>query len=153
MPTKYAHTNLIAEDWKRLSAFYQEVFSCVPIPPERDLSGEWIDKATGLTDVHITGEHLRLPGYGDDGPTLEIFQYNSMPEHPAISSNTPGFSHIAFAVDDVRATAYAIFERGCSAVGELTVRELPGVGLLTFQYVADPEGNIIEIQNWKKEEQ
>jgi len=30
------------------------------------------------------------------------------------------------------------------------VREVPGVGLLTFQYVADPEGNIIEVQNWKK---
>jgi hypothetical protein len=27
---------------------------------------------------------------------------------------------------------------------------VPGVGLLTFQYLADPEGNIVEIQNWKK---
>jgi len=153
MPTKYAHTNLIAKDWKRLSAFYQEVFGCVPVPPKRDLSGEWIDKATGLTDVHITGEHLRLPGHGDDGPTLEIFQYDSMPEHSATFPNTPGFSHIAFAVDDVRAITRAIFEFGGSAVGKLTVREFPGVGLLTFQYVSDPEGNIIEIQNWKKDEQ
>jgi predicted enzyme related to lactoylglutathione lyase len=76
-----------------------------------------------------------------------------MPEHPATFPNTPGFSHIAFAVDDVRAVARAIFERGGSPVGELTVREFPGVGLLTFQYVADPEGNIIEIQNWKKDKQ
>jgi predicted enzyme related to lactoylglutathione lyase len=151
MPTKYTHTNLIAKDWKRLAAFYQEVFGCVPVPPERDLSGEWIDKAAGLTDVHITGEHLRLPGYGDDGPTLEIFQYDSMPEHPATFPNTPGFSHIAFGVDDVQATALAIFERGGSAVGELIVQEISGVGLLTFQYVADPEGNILEIQNWKKD--
>jgi catechol 2,3-dioxygenase-like lactoylglutathione lyase family enzyme len=153
MTTKFAHTNLIAKDWKRLSAFYQEVFGCVPVPPERDLSGEWINKATGLTEVHITGEHLRLPGYGEVGPTLEIFQYDSMPEHPATFPNTPGFSHIAFAVDDVRAVARAIFELDGSAVGELTVQEFPGVGLLTFQYVADPEGNIIEIQNWKKDKQ
>jgi catechol 2,3-dioxygenase-like lactoylglutathione lyase family enzyme len=105
MATKYAHTNLIAKDWKRLSTFYQEVFGCVPIPPERDLSGEWLDKATGVSGAHISGVHLRLPGYGDDGPTLELFQYGSMPEHPSANPNTPGFSHIAFAVDDVPAKA------------------------------------------------
>jgi predicted enzyme related to lactoylglutathione lyase len=150
MPTRYAHTNLIARDWKRLSVFYQEVFGCLPIPPERDLCGEWLDRATGIKASHITGVHLRLPGYGDDGPTLELFQYDSMPEHPPIHPNTPGFAHIAFAVDDVAATARAVFEHGGSAVGELTVRDVPGVGLLTFQYVADPEGNIVEVQSWEE---
>lgn len=149
MTTKYVHTNLIAKDWKRLSAFYQDVFGCVPVPPTRDLSGEWLDQATGLKDAHITGEHLRLPGYGEDGPTLEIFQYDDMPECEALSPNIPGFSHIAFAVENVPTTAQIIFENGGSPVGELTVREIPGVGLLTFQYVRDPEGNIIEIQSWK----
>lgn len=150
MVTKFAHTNLVAKDWKRLSTFYQEVFGCVPIPPERDLCGEWLDKATGLTQSHIHGIHLRLPGYGDDAPTLELFQYDSMPGHPSVNPNTPAFSHIAFAVDDVPAAARAVLNSGGSAVGELTVRDVPGVGLLTFQYVADPEGNIIEIQHWKK---
>ncbi len=150
MATKYAHTNLIAKDWKRLSSFYQEVFGCLPIPPQRDLSGEWLDKATGLRDSHIFGVHLLLPGYGEDGPTLELFQYGSMPEHPSVKPNTPGFSHIAFAVDDVPGTAQIVFNHGGSAVGELTVRDVPGVGLLTFQYLADPEGNIIELQNWNK---
>ena len=150
MHTKYAHTNLIAKDWKRLSTFYQKVFGCVPVPPERDLSGEWLDRATRLSGSHICGVHLRLPGYGDDGPTLELFQYDSMPEHPSVNPNTPGFSHIAFAVDDVPAAARAVFNHGGSAVGELTVRDVPDVGLVTFQYVADPEGNIIEVQNWKK---
>lgn len=150
MRTKYAHTNLIAKDWKRLSTFYQDVFGCAPIPPERHLSGDWLDKATGLSGSHISGVHLRLPGYGDDGPTLELFQYGSMPEHPSVNLNTPGFSHIAFAVEDVPATASAVFSNGGTAVGELMKREVPGVGLLTFQYVADPERNLIEIQNWKK---
>ena len=150
MPTKYAHTNLIAKDWQRLSAFYQEVFGCVPIPPERDLSGEWLDKATGVSGAHISGIHLRLPGYGDDGPTLELFQYSAMPEHSAVHPNTPGFSHVAFAVDDVPTTVQAVFGHGGSAVGELIIRDIPGLGLLTFQYVADPEGNTIEVQNWRK---
>ena len=149
MPTKFAHTNLIAKNWRHLSAFYQEVFGCVAVPPERDLSGEWLDKATGLRGSHISGIHLRLPGCAEDRPTLEIFQYDSMPQHPSVKPNTPGFTHIAFAVDDVPATAQAVFNQGGCAVGELTVRDVPGVGLLTFQYVADPEGNIIEVQNWK----
>ena len=149
MSTKFAHINIIAKDWKRLLCFYEEVFKCKPVPPDRDLSGEWLDKATGLDDTQIKGIHLRLPGYGDSGPTLELFQYKSMPEHPAINPNTPGFSHIAFSVDDVAATAQAAFNHGGSAVGELTVREVPGVGLITFQYISDPEGNIVEIQKWE----
>lgn len=148
MPTRYAHTNLIATDWRRLAAFYQDVFGCTPLPPERDLSGEWLDQATSVDSAHIRGVHLRLPGHGEDGPTLEIFQYDDMPAHPPVRPNTPGFAHIAFAVDDVAATAQAVFAQGGAPVGALTQREVPGAGWLTFQYVADPEGNIIEIQRW-----
>ena len=36
---RYVHTNLIARDWRVLARFYQEVLGCVPVPPERDLSG------------------------------------------------------------------------------------------------------------------
>lgn len=111
---RYAHTNLIAEDWKRLASFYEKVFDCVLIPPERHLSGEWLDKATGVSGSRISGVHLRLPGYKDAGPTLEIFQYGSMPERPEITPATPGFSHIAFAVDDVAATAQAVFDNGAA---------------------------------------
>jgi len=56
MATGFAHINLIARDWKRLSTFYQEVFGCTPVLPERDLSGEWLDRATGLARAHISGE-------------------------------------------------------------------------------------------------
>ena len=150
MPTKYAHTNLIAKDWKHLSAFYQEVFDCVPVLPERDLSGEWIAKATSIKNAHIRGIHLRLPGFGGEGPTLELFQYDSMPEHPSVKPNTPGFSHIAFSVDDVPATAQAILKHGGSAVGELIKRDISSVRTIIFQYLADPEGNIVEIQSWEK---
>lgn len=151
MATRYVHTNLIAQDWKRLSIFYREVFGCVPVPPQRDLSGEWLDKATGLSGSQISGVHLLLPGYGEGGPTLELFQYGSMPEHPSVQPNTPGFAHIAFAVDDVAAMAQVVLDHGGTAIGELVVREVPGVGLLTFQYLADPEGNIVELQNWKRD--
>ena len=148
MGTRFTHTNVVAMDWKRLAAFYQEVFGCVPVPPERKHSGEWLDRITGISGSEILGVHLRLPGHSDEGPTLEIFQYDTSPDHPDIQPNTPGFSHIAFAVDDVEQTAQVAFENGASPVGELVVREVPGVGILTVQYVRDPEGNIVEIQKW-----
>jgi predicted enzyme related to lactoylglutathione lyase len=150
MGTRFTHTNLVAMDWKRLSAFYQEVFGCVPVPPERKLSGEWLDRITGIAGAEISGAHLRLPGHGDEGPTLEIFQYHAGPDHPAVQTNTPGFSHIAFSVDDVERTAQAVFDHGGSPVGELVAKDVPGVGLLTVQYVKDPEGNIVEIQKWER---
>ncbi len=113
------------------------------------MSGEWLDNATGVPGSQVCGVHLRLSGHGDHGPTLELFQYGSMPEHPSVRPNTPGFSHIAFAVDDVPETVRAILDHGGAAVGELTVRRMPGIALITFQYVADPEGNIVEVQNWE----
>jgi predicted enzyme related to lactoylglutathione lyase len=148
---KYRHTNIIAKDWKGLSGFYQKVFHCVPVFPERDLSGRWLDKITNIPESHIKGIHLRLPGFGDSGPTLEIFQYDSMPLHPAIKPNTPGFSHIAFEVEDVPETANSVFRHGGKSIGELVIRQVPGVGKLTVQYVTDPEGNIVEIQKIEPE--
>lgn len=59
----YTHTNVIAKDWRKLAQFYMDVFQCKPLYPERDLKGEWIDKITGIKDVHIRGIHLSLPGF------------------------------------------------------------------------------------------
>lgn len=145
---KYVHTNLIAKDWKGLAAFYERVFGCIPVPPERDLAGEWLEASTGVPQAQIRGVHLRLPGYGDKGPTLEIFQYNRQAEQLRPAVNRPGFAHIAFAVDDVAAARNAVLAAGGGTVGELVSVEIPGAGQITFAYVTDPEGNIIELQRW-----
>lgn len=52
--------------------------------------------------------YLRLPGCGDDGPTLEIFQYDEMGAGGDSAANVPGLRHIAFLADDVEAM-YQIF--------------------------------------------
>ena len=148
MAIRYVHTNLIAQDWRALASFYIRILGCKPVPPERDLFGDWLDSATGLENSHLTGVHLRLPGHGDTGPTLEIFSYDTLASRPVIALNTPGLGHIAFLVDDVPGLAAAVLAAGGSAVGELVSRDVPDLGRLTFQYLRDPEGNIIEIQSW-----
>jgi predicted enzyme related to lactoylglutathione lyase len=146
---KYKHTNIIAKDWQALARFYEEVFGCVRVPPERHLSGAWLDAGTGVPGAAFSGVHLRLPGCGDAGPTLEIFRYSRNEPKALPAANREGFSHIAFEVDDVAAVLQTVVARGGSAVGTVVSRDVEGVGRLTFVYAADPEGNILELQSWK----
>lgn len=145
---RFAHTNIAARDWKELSEFYINVFDCTIKPPERNLSGDWLDRATGLTGAKLTGVHLLLPGHGENAPTLEIFTYEETHDSGNIMPNHTGFAHIAFEVDDVDATLAAALEHGASMLGQVTERVIDNVGVLKFVYFRDPEGNIIEIQSW-----
>ena len=142
---KYMHTNIVARDWRGLARFYIDVFGCVPVPPERDYSGRWLDRGTGVKNARITGAHLRLPGYGENGPTLEIFQYERNEPKPTAAANREGIAHLAFEVDDVDHSAAEALRYGGQKVGEVSSHEVAGVGLLTFVYLADPAGNIVEL--------
>jgi predicted enzyme related to lactoylglutathione lyase len=146
---KYAHTNIITDDWRRLAEFYITVFDCKPLYPERDLKGEWLDRATAIKGSHLKGIHLRLPGYDDALPTLEIFQYDNNENGSSILPNRKGFGHIAFRVDDVPKVLNNVLEHGGSRFGELVETEVQNVGMLTFVYAKDIDGNIIELQQWK----
>lgn len=150
MNIRYAHTNIIAADWKKLSWFYQHVFGLKPVPPQRDLSGQWVDSLTGINGAHLTGEHLAMPGYEGSAPTLEIFSYDKT-ESGAKAINALGFAHIAFEVDDVEAVLAEVLREGGSKTGEVVTSEYPGKIKATFVYAKDPESNIIELQSWKKQ--
>lgn len=145
---KFVHTNIVARDWRTLARFYEQVLGCVPMPPERNLEGQWLEKGTGVPGARIRGIHLRLPGYGPEGPTLEIFQYSPHEEPLDTAINRPGLGHIAFAVDDVEAARDAVVAAGGDDVGQIVSLPVPGAGTVTFAYVTDPEGNIIELQCW-----
>jgi predicted enzyme related to lactoylglutathione lyase len=147
---KYSHTNLIANNWQELSKFYQQLFGCIPVPPERNLQGKNLDAGTGILGAHIRGIHLRLPGYGNDGPTLEIFNYDILKDREETAVNRPGFGHIAFSVNDVLAAQQAVLQAGGKSIGEIVTLEILPGARVTWCYVTDPEGNIIEIQSWSK---
>ncbi len=144
MQAQFVHVNIIARDWRALARFYQEVFGCSPVPPE------WLARGTGVAGAAFQGMHLRLPGNGPDGPTLEIYQYSAnMPRSFPVAANREGISHLAFRVDNVALALEAILRHGGSAAGEIVEHEVAGVGVLTFTYALDPEGNILELQHWR----
>ena len=136
----------MAEDRRSLADFYVKVFECTPVPPERDLSGDWLDMTTGLEGAYIRGIHLRLPGHGEDGPTLEIFRYDADHEHPMPIASRPGLGHLSFAVEDVGAVRGAVLDEGGGAVGEVVNVEIPEAGGIEFAYLTDPERNMIDVQ-------
>jgi predicted enzyme related to lactoylglutathione lyase len=148
MSIRYAHTNLIADDWRRLVDFYVEVFDCVPISSERDHHGPLTDRLTGMPGARIMGRHLRLPGHGDSGPTIEIFSYEKNAPAAPTQLHRPGFQHLAFEVDDVQAKREQILALGGRDVGEIVTLDIAGAGKLTLVYLTDPEGNILELQKW-----
>lgn len=146
---RYAHTNLVALDWKRLVDFYIEVFGCQPVLPERHIAEPWLAAVTGIAGVRLDGMHLRLPGHGENGPTLEIFQYHPAAGQLPTAANRPGFAHLAFAVEDVAAALSAVQRAGGGMLGELVKVQVAGAGTITLVYATDPEGNILELQRWE----
>lgn len=147
---RYGHTNLIAEDWRALARFYEQQFGCTLVPPERDFKGRDLERGTGIAGAELRGAHLRLPGHGDDGPTLEIFNYNRLEARPSTAVNRPGFGHIAFVVNDVFAAHHAVLADGGQSVGEVVTLVNAAGKALTWVYVTDPEGNVIELQSRPK---
>jgi len=146
---RYAHTNLIAGDWRALAAFYQSIFGCVLVPPERDYAGPALEAGTGVAGAALAGVHLRLPGHGPGGPTLEVYAYSHCADGPPPAVNRPGFAHLAFEVAAVEEARREILAAGGHAVGEVVMLTTSTGSRVTWCYVTDPEGNIIELQAWE----
>lgn len=145
---RYVHTNLVAEDWQALASFYQRVFGCEVVPPERHYSGATLEAGTGVAGARLDGVHLRLPGHGPGGPTLEVFSYSKAAARVPALVNRPGFGHVAFEVDSLAEARQEVLREGGREVGELVTLTTADGRQVTWCYLTDPEGNIIELQSW-----
>ena len=147
---RFGHVSIVAADWRRLADFYADVFGCEFVPPERDYAGEDLERGTGVRDATLRGAHLRLPGHGPDGPTIEIYQYQRPEDRLPPAANRLGLAHLAFAVPDVEQARAAVLESGGSSVGEIVTLTTADGRRVTWCYVTDPERNIVELQSWSR---
>jgi len=145
---RFGHLNLIARDWRALADFYTAMFGCELVPPERDYGGDDLAAGTGVPGAALRGVHLRLPGHGPTGPTLEIYQFETMPDGLPPAANRPGFQHIAFVVPSVIDARAAVLAAGGRAIGTVVTLQTADGRFVTWTYVTDPEDNIIELQSW-----
>ena len=140
---KFKHISVVARDTDRLAEFYKTVFGCEDRRPRKTMSGELVSQGIGVSNAEIYAAWLTLPGV--DGPFLEIFEYKNIHDRPTPEVNQPGYGHISFEVEDIRATYAAVIEAGGMSLGEITdfgTAETP----FLFVYVRDPEGNVVELE-------
>ena len=81
---------------------------------------------------------------------MEIFSYTPQAARLSVSVNQPGFAHIAFQVEEVSLARAAVLAAGGKAVGEVVTLTITSGAKVTWCYLADPEGNLIELQSWAK---
>jgi predicted enzyme related to lactoylglutathione lyase len=58
-----------------------------------------------------------------------------------------GYLQWAFEVDDIEAAMQGVLEHGGRKVGEIATGYVDGAGQDTLIYMADPEGNNVELQS------
>lgn len=159
MSIRFAHAGITARDMNKLAEFYGRVFDCAPALPEKSFSGEWLEKGTGVPGAAFKRVHLRFPGDddGEEAPILEIIEYDNQTDGAAPApANSKGLRHIAFeteSVDELKRRRELVLKNGGGKLGEITSRRIEGVGEVTFVYLTDPEGNIVELVNWKEPKQ
>jgi glyoxylase I family protein len=145
---RFGHVNVTGTDWRRLAVFYSEVFGCEVVPPERDYRGPDLEAATRVAGAHLTGAHLRLPGHGPTGPTIEIYQYDEVEAGRPPRVDRAGWGHLAFQVPDVAAAVEAVVAGGGARFGEVVTLTTSDGRHVTWCYTADPDGNLVELQAW-----
>jgi predicted enzyme related to lactoylglutathione lyase len=145
---RFGHVNVTGHDWRRLAKFYADLFGLEIVPPERDYHGPDLEAATRVANAHLIGAHLRLPGYGSNGPTLEIYQYDHVETGVGFRVDRAGWGHIAFQVPDVPAALEAVLDAGGGRVGDVVTLTAGDGRHVTWCYATDPESNILELQAW-----
>ena len=144
---KYCHVCIACKDWQLISKFYQDVFGCIPLDPIRNMKGSWPGKLIAAPveeEAEIIGEHIMVPGYGDEGPTLEILTYKPYGKDVTLECYDPGFTHVCFEVPTQEEKNAAIEK--LLACGGSMISKFDDYHVERAVYARDPEGNIVEIR-------
>jgi len=80
--------------------------------------------------------------------SLEVFEYGPALSGVMSTVNRPGFGHIAFAVPSVYEAREQVLAHGGASIGEIVSLTTATGAIVTWCYVSDPEGNVIELQSW-----
>ncbi|MFD1571954.1 VOC family protein [Halorubrum laminariae] len=133
-PTAH-HVGVTVSDLDRAIGFYTDTFG-LDLVAEFSVGGEAFAEAVDVDGASAAFAHLDA-----DGAIVELVEYDPEGEPaPDPELNRPGAIHLGLSVDDVEAF-YADLD---DAVTTLSPPRTTSSGT-TILFVADPEGNLIEI--------
>ncbi|MGA0568270.1 VOC family protein [Rathayibacter sp. KR2-224] len=132
------HVGVVVRDLERVVDFF--VALGFTREGSSEVSGEWVDRIIGLGDVRSEVVFLRPPG---GGAALELSAFRS-PEaigEEDLPSNTVGYRHLSYEVDDLDAVVANSRAAGYDLVGELVDYE----DVYRLGYLRGPEGLLVEV--------
>lgn len=148
------HVNIVVRDLEPMLAFYQKALG-LTITQDVVISGDWIAQVVGLQNVKARVIYLEV-GEGA-GPRIELIEYESPTRVEPEFSDRPhalGIRHMAFKVDDIDAVVTRLQNRGVTFNSQ--VMQVPDSQVSyahsvrkRLLYFHDPEGNILELCEYK----
>lgn len=141
------HVSLTARDAKSLAAFYRNAFGCRERRPAKRLSGEMVSRGIGLPYSGIYAIWISISD--NNGPFLEILEYDETIVRTKPAVNATGFAHLAFEVHDLVETVEKVLRYGGTKQGEI-VNFGSDEDPVLIVYMRDPEGNILELEQQHK---
>lgn len=138
----YSHVAIVVTDIDVSQAFYTAVFGFRPARGRFLGEGPDLALIMGVERPRIEGLFMTCDGF-----VIELLRYVDDDTPPAPTPPTrPGYRHLSFIVADVAATMDAALANGGSARAESRVAIEMGSGApVVFGFVADPDGNSIEL--------
>jgi catechol 2,3-dioxygenase-like lactoylglutathione lyase family enzyme len=146
------HVNIVVEDLERMVAFYRDALG-LKETKRVTITGGWVAATVGLSEVHADVVYLEFAS----GPRIELIRYNRPPAPRPVGvdrPNAPGLRHIAFRIDDIDTTVARLRSAGVKFFSD--VQQVPDTQVTyaggirkRLIYFADPEGNILELCEYK----
>ena len=131
---RFSHVGQCVVDLERSRAFYTGALGFEEVL-DLDVSGAQSAKLLRLGDtVGLRAVYLRR-----DGLVLELLAFSDPEPAPARARSMldPGLTHISVGVDDIEETCAAVVDLGGSVLAESRLE--------TAVFVADPDGQVIEL--------
>jgi catechol 2,3-dioxygenase-like lactoylglutathione lyase family enzyme len=133
------HVSIVVADLAAAIEFFEALG--LELDGEGSVEGSEVDRIIGLEGARSDLAFVRTPdGHG----RIELVKFNSPPlrgGNPEAPVNTPGLSHLCFAVDDLDATLARLQAKGGELVGEVVSYG----NSYKLCYVRGPEGVIVEL--------
>jgi catechol 2,3-dioxygenase-like lactoylglutathione lyase family enzyme len=137
---RFDHVGITVDDLDAVTSFFLKL-GLEQEGESQIVEGDWLDTVIGLDDARVEVVMLQTPG---GGTRLELSKFHEPVDErgsEAAPANQLGLRNIAFAVDDIHATADRLKADGFGLVGAVGVYE----DIYRLCYVRGPEGIIVSL--------
>lgn len=134
------HIGIVVADLDQMTAFFTELG--LAIEGRASISGDWVDRVTGLPGMRTEIVMLRMP---DGAGRVELSRFSSPTavgaDQPQDQPHGLGYRSVMFEVDDIDETVARLQGIGAELIGEVAQYEQA----YRLCYLRGPEGIIVAL--------